>query len=239
MVRNRPVLAISAGLFLTAETVLGILFQTGHGNGAHLRYATILLACLFCVLFAERSREYLLIQLALVATVCADYFLVLPPSPNQLTGMLFFLVAQHAYATYLVIIESRPHHLRIQLWSRSILSAIALIVTLVVLGKGADAVALVSVFYYVNLALNLVFAWTQFPHRTLMAMGLTLFLCCDTVIGLNFLDGYLPVDKTSILYRLIHPGFDLAWAFYLPSQMLLAVSLLPKQWKKAASLPDT
>ena len=238
MIRNKTTLCLSAGLFFTVETVLGILFQTGHGNGAHLRYATILLACLFSIFFAERSWEYLLIQLALVATVCADYFLVLPPSPNQLPGMLFFSVAQLAYAACLAITEGRPRYLRIQLWSRGILSVVALAATLVVLGKGADAVALVSVFYYANLALNLIFAWTQLPHRILTAVGLTLFLCCDTVIGLSFLDGYLAVDKTSLIYRLIHPGFDLAWAFYLPSQMLLAVSLLPKRWKKTGSLPN-
>jgi hypothetical protein len=66
-----------------------------------------------------------------------------------------------------------------------------------------------------------------------MAVGLTLFLCCDTVIGLSFLNGYLPVGESTALHRVIHwlthPGFDPAWAFYLPSQMLLAVSLLPKR----------
>ena len=236
MMRNRPTLAVLVGCFLGIETTLGILFQTGHGNGAHLRYATVILACLFCVLFAERTWDYLLTQLALIATVCADFFLVLPSVPNQLPGMLCFSVAQLSYAACLALAESRPRYLRIQLWSRGILSVAALAVTVAVLGRGADAVALVSIFYYVNLILNLAFAWTQLPHRILMAVGLTLFLLCDTVIGLSFLDGYLPVDKTSLIYRLIHPDFDLAWAFYLPSQMLLAISLLPKRWK-AGSRP--
>lgn len=235
MMKNRPASAVLVGIFLGIETALGILFQTGFGNGAHLRYATVVLACLFCILFAEKTWDYLLTQLALVATVCADFFLVLPPVPNQLPGMLCFSIAQLSYAACLALSESRSRYLRIQLWSRGILSVTALAATLVVLGKGADAVALVSMFYYVNLFLNLVFAWTQLPRRTLMAVGLTLFLLCDTVIGLAFLDGYLPVDKTSLIYRLIHPGFDLAWAFYLPSQMLLAISLLPKRRKTASS----
>ena len=234
MMKNRPASAVFIGI----ETALGILFQTGSGNGAHLRYATVVLACLFCILFAERTWDYLLIQLALVATVCADFFLVLPSTPNQLPGMLCFSVAQLSYAACLALSERRPRYLRIQLWSRGILSVAVLVITLAVLGRGADAVALISMFYYVNLILNLAFAWTQLPHRILMAVGLTLFLCCDTVIGLAFLDGYLPVDKASLIYRIIHPGFDLAWAFYLPSQMLLAISLLSKQSKKTASLPN-
>ena len=231
MIKNRPALAVSVGVFLAVETVLGILFQTGYGNGAHLRYATVVLACLFCVFLAERTREYLLLQLALVATVSADFFLVLPASPNQLPGMLCFSVAQLAYAAFLALSESRPRYLRLQLWLRGIASVVAPVATLIVLGKGADAVAIVSVFYYAHLILNLAFAWTQLPRRALMAVGLTLFLLCDTVIGLSFLDGYLAVDKTSLIYRIIHPGFDLAWAFYLPSQMLLSISLLPKRWK--------
>ena len=237
MMRNRPTSAVLVGIFLGVETTLGILFQTGFGNGAYLRYATVVLACLFCILFAEKTWDYLMIQLALIATVCADFFLVLPPTPDQLPGMLCFSAAQLSYAACLALSESRPRYLRIQLWIRGILSVIALVVTVAVLGKGADAVALVSMFYYVNLILNLAFAWTQLPHRILMAVGLTLFLLCDTVIGLSFLDGYLPVDNTSLIYRIIHPGFDLAWAFYLPSQMLLSISLLPKQWKKITPLP--
>ena len=238
MLRKRSASAVLVGIFLGIETTLGVLFQTGHGNGAHLRYATVVLACLFCVLFAERTWDYLLTQLALVATVCADFFLVLPPAPNQLPGMLFFSVAQLSYAACLALSERRPRLLRAQLWLRGILSVVALAATVAVLGKRTDAIALVSVFYYANLILNLIFAWTQLPRRILMAVGLTLFLCCDTVIGLAFLDGYLPISQASVVYRIIYPGFDLAWAFYLPSQMLLSISLLPKQWKKTASLPN-
>ncbi|MBR6782437.1 MAG: hypothetical protein IKM33_04495 [Clostridia bacterium] len=236
MLRRKPALLLSVSLFFTAETILGILFQTGFGNGAHLRYATVVLACLFCVLFAERTWDYLLTQLALVATVCADFFLVLPPAPNQLPGMLFFSVAQLSYAACLALSERRPRLLRAQLWLRGILSVVALAATVAVLGKRTDAIALVSVFYYANLILNLIFAWTQLPRRSLMAAGLTLFLCCDTVIGLAFLDGYLPISQAFVVYRIIYPGFDLAWAFYLPSQMLLAVSLLPTHRRASRSV---
>ena len=229
MLRSKKALIPSVILFCLVETTLGVLFQTGHGNGALLRFATVVLACLFCVLFAELSWDYLLTQLALIATVWADRFLVLPPAPAQLPGMIFFSLAQIAYALRLCLWEKDPKRLRIHLWLRAVLSAAILAFTALVLGGNTDAVALISMFYYANLVLNIVFAWTQLPGQAVMAVGLTLFLCCDTVIGLAFLDGYLPIRETSFIYRLIHPGFDLAWAFYLPSQMLLAVSLLPKR----------
>ena len=60
----------------------------------------------------------------------------------------------------------------------------------------------------------------------LLAIGLVLFLCCDTVIGLNMAKTYLPIPSDALLYRVINPGFDLAWACYLPSQVLITLSLL-------------
>ena len=233
MLKNRTWLSLSVALFFTVETVLGILFQTGRGNGAHLRYATVVLACLFCILLLEKSWEYLMLQLALIATVWADYYLVRPSAPNQLPGMIFFSMTQISYALCLSFTETDPRRLRLWLWTRIGLSAVAVAATFAVLGKGADAVAVVSMFYYANLVLNIIMAWAQLPRRAVMAVGLTLFLCCDTVIGMAFLDDYLPISETSVIYRIIHPGFDLAWAFYLPSQMLLSVSLLPKRWRES------
>lgn len=235
MVRSKPILAGATALFLVTETLLGIAFQTGTEYGRPLRFATVVLACLFCVLFAERSREYLLTQAALLLTVCADWFLVLPPSPNQLPGMLFFAVAQLAYAARLYGSDGRPSRRRAQIISRLCLSVIAMASAALVLGKATDAVALISLFYYANLVLNIVFAWTQASKRFIMAAGLTLFLLCDTLVGFAFLDSYLTVEKGSLIDRINHPGFDLAWAFYLPSQMLLAVSLLPRRWSRATT----
>ena len=56
--------------------------------------------------------------------------------------------------------------------------------------------------------------------------------------GLQVMGGmYLPIGDGSLLSRILYPGFDLAWAFYLPSQMLLAVSLLPKRWSESRRVP--
>ena len=220
---------ILAALFVVTEIGIGIHFQTGGSPGAVLRFLTVVLACVFCVLCAERSHVYMLTQLALCLTVAADYFLVLPPSPNQLPGMLFFSVAQLAYAARLFLTETSTKRRLLQLWLRGILSVAAPVATLVVLGASADPVAVVSVFYYAHLILNLVFAWMQFPREGLLAVGFLLFLGCDTVIGLQALNGYFSISPDSILYPLLHPGFDLVWAFYLPSQMLLGMSLLPRR----------
>lgn len=238
MVRSKPLLAGATALFLTVEPLLGIWFQANGEYGRLLRFVTVVLACLFCTLFAERSWEYLLTQVALLLTVCADWFLVLPPSPNQLPGMLFFSVVQLAYAARLYLTAPSPSRRRVQIILRISLSALAMTATALVLGADTDAVAMISLFYYANLVLNIAFAWTQASTQLIMAVGLTLFLLCDTLVGFAFLDGYLTVAEGSLIDRINHPGFDLAWAFYLPSQMLLAVSLLPKRWSRASQTTE-
>ncbi len=228
MIRNRPVLLSLSALFVGAEITLGILLQTVGGRiSVHMRYGAVILACLFCLLFMAGTADYLLTQLALLCTVCADWFLVLPPSPVQLPGMLFFSVTQLAYFLRIYLADESAARRRLHLILRGGLTALVLLVTAAVLGRNTDAVALVSMFYYTNLAVNILFAFAEWKKHLLLALGLALFLCCDTVVGLAFLDGYFTIPTESLLYRIIHPGFDLIWAFYIPSQTLIALSLLP------------
>jgi hypothetical protein len=58
----------------------------------------------------------------------------------------------------------------------------------------------------------------------MLGIAFTLFLLCDTVIGLQVAaGGYLPIAQDSVLYGLLFSGFNLAWLFYLPSQVLIAL----------------
>lgn len=227
---ERRTTALAVALFVAAEITLGTLLQTIPGAAySYCAFASVVLACLFCALFAERSVAYLCTQLALVCTVCADRFLVLEHPPVQFPAMLFFSGAQILYFLRLYTDDDRPLRRRVHLVLRLVLSAIAIGATCLVLRDKADRVALISMFYYANLALNVAFALVQFKGHRLMALSLLLFIGCDTLIGLAFLDAYFTIPPDSVIYALIHPGFDLAWALYVPSQTLMAISLLKKE----------
>lgn len=235
MFRKRVTWIVLCAIFVLAELVLAVCLQTVGGRAADLcRYAVVVLACLFCILFFEKNTSYVLTQLALICTVGADYFLVASLEPKQLPAMLFFSVTQLAYFARLYLEDSSRRRRTVHLVLRLGLSVLSLILTLAVLGEGADAVALVSMFYYANLILNLVFAMLDFRAQALMAVGFLLFLLCDTVIGLSFLKHYIVLSPDSWVHSLFSVGFDLAWAFYAPSQVLLALSLLPKRLKRTA-----
>ena len=76
---------------------------------------------------------------------------------------------------------------------------------------------------------NIIFAFMLRPARPVFAIGLLLFLGCDTFVGLGMIEAYLPVNEGSLLYLLAHPPINMAWLFYTPSQTLLGLSLLGKR----------
>ena len=227
IIQNKTLRTAAVSLFVAVEATLGVLLQTVPGRAADAcRFGSVILCCLFCLLFMQKSYLYLLTQLGLVCTVGADYFLVWSQPMVQLPAMLFFLVAQSAYAARLHLTDPSRARRRVQGWTILALGAVVLVITRLVLGTNTDALAVVSMLYYTVLVLNVVFAMTRIRSNPLLAIGLVLFLCCDTVIGLDMMDAYLPIPSDALLYRVIHPGFDLAWACYLPSQVLITLSLL-------------
>ena len=227
IIQNKTLRTAAVSLFVAVEATLGVLLQTVPGRAADAcRFGSVILCCLFCLLFMQKSYLYLLTQLGLVCTVGADYFLVWSQPMVQLPAMLFFLVAQSAYAARLHLMDPSRARRRVQGWTILALGAVVLVITRLVLGTNTDALAVVSMLYYTVLVLNVVFAMTRIRSNPLLAIGLVLFLCCDTVIGLDMMDAYLPIPSDALLYRVIHPGFDLAWACYLPSQVLITLSLL-------------
>lgn len=232
MTRTKRLLYIASGLFIAAEIVFGILLQITYGVATVVfSYLSVVLACLFCALFCEYSAIYLTTQAALLCTVCADWFLVVTAPRQQLPAMLFFSAAQLLYAARLLYTQSHVAR-RVHLTVRAILSLLSVILVLLVLGKSCDAVAIVSLFYYVNLLLNILYAFLAGRRERVFAIGLVLFLLCDTVIGLSCLDAYIAIHADSMLWRIIHPGFNLAWIFYVPSQALISLSLLPRSLEK-------
>lgn len=240
MIKNKKLLLIFSSVFLTVMAVLGYLLQTHQDKTSiNLRYTSIIFAFLFCVLFAEKTLSYLFTQLALLCTVGADYFLVYiinEANPltekQQLPAMIFFSAAQLAYSLRLYFEDESKTRRLAHIISRAALSVVAVAATFIVLGKNVNAVAVISVFYYANLFLNFVFSCFLVKKNPLLAVGFLLFILCDTVIGLTLLKNFVTVSPDAFFYKFLYPSFDLCWAFYLPSQALLAVSLLPNSLAK-------
>lgn len=205
-------------IFLSVELILYLLILTTGG--------TLLVACSYgaivvCFLYALLTAGNRFIIGGLACTVMADLFLVVCSPIRQLDGMIFFLTAQTLYAAML----HRAGRNKGLLFARIALVLAATAIAFAVLKERTDALAVVSVCYYANLIMSIVEAFTLFSKNRLFPMGLVLFLLCDTVIGLQAACGtYLTIREQSVIYRIIFMDFHLSWSFYLPSQVLIALS---------------
>lgn len=209
---------IPFSFFLVIEAILYYFILA---TGGPTLVVTSYLSIILCFLFSLQGIKYNpLIVAGLACTVGADFCLVVCDPIQRLWGMVFFLGAQILYAIHL----HRKQPNKVMLLVRIALSIAAEIVTALILKDNLDALAMVSMAYYTNLIMNMVVAFTQWHRNKLLPIGFVLFILCDTIIGLQVASGgYLPIAEGSLLYNLIFSGFNTAWMFYLPSQVLIAL----------------
>lgn len=200
--------------FLSVEGALYALFLaldlTGQGEQTvPVKYAGILLCLAFSLLGTDR-----LVSVALALTACADWFLLVR-NDHYALGILLFLGVQTVY--YLRLRRAGAG----SAWP--LRSALALGAGLGVYALHmASPVDLLAALYFSQLASNTLLAWTLKGRRwQTFALGLTLFVGCDVCVG---------------LFNVLPPGsprrFAVSigmWLFYLPSQVLIALSARPEK----------
>lgn len=211
--------AISAPLlsvFLTTESILYLAFLAldildRSGNTLWLKYAGILLCLAFAVFCSLRGGSRMVAP-ALLFTAGADWFLLIR-NEHLLLGVALFLCVQTLYFLRL----HRAGGSRKLLWLRG---ALAGILTMLPLGipNMATALNLLAMLYFSQLLSNTILAWTLPTMRT-FALGLTLFVGCDICVGL-----FNAIPLPPALFSAVSIGM---WFFYLPSQVLIALSARP------------
>lgn len=204
--------------FLSVEGVLYAVFLAldlmGLGSQTiFIKYAGILLCLAFAALCAQRGGDRL-IPIALALTAGADWFLLVRNDRYAL-GVALFLCVQTAYFLRLRAAGAPAA------WP--LRSGLALGAGLAV--YAADMAAplnLLAALYFSQLLSNTVLAWTRRGKRwRRFALGLTLFVGCDACVGL-----FNALPAASPLYPAVSVGM---WLFYLPSQVLIALSALPEK----------
>ena len=199
--------------FIAAEGVLYAAFLaldlTGRSDGSvPIKYGGVLLCLLFALACALRGGDRL-VPLALALTAGADWFLLVR-NDHYALGVALFLCVQTVY-----YLRLRSHGASAA-WP--LRAGLALGAGLGLYGLGlASPINLLAGLYFSQLLSNTVLAWTLRgrPWR-IFAAGLTLFVGCDLCVGLfNTLSAGHP------LYPAVSVGM---WFFYLPSQVLIALS---------------
>ena len=234
MAKTKKTLFLLTVDFILLETIFVFLMNNIGGMFSVFSYIYITSACIFCSFFKEKTNDYIFTQLGLIGTMGADFFLVLLPEQKRLPGMIFFAAVQIMYFLRLYTTDTNAKRKKVHLILRVALSVIIVAATFIVLGVGADPVAVLSTFYYTNLLLNVIFAFIDYENTGVFAIGLLLFIISDTVIGFHELDDYIGKDPIvmEVVKQIKRSKIDLVYGFYLPSQVLIAMAPAHKLFKK-------
>lgn len=205
--------------FLIVEGIVYALFlamdfTVQRDQTVPVKYFGILLCLGFALLARVKWGGDGLAPPALALTAGADWFLLVRGDHYAL-GIALFLCVQTVYLLRLRRAGApAAWPLRAGLALGAGLGLYAL--------QMATPVNLLAGLYFSQLLSNTILAWTRPGRRwRLFALGLTLFVGCDLCVGLfNVLPPAAP------LYPAVSLGM---WLFYLPSQVLIALSALPEK----------
>ena len=205
--------------FLAAETALYAAFlwrdlTAGSAGANSIKYASILLCALFAVLWALAGGGDRLTAGALVLTAGADVFLLLLDA-HYGWGLLLFCGVQLCYFLRLRALG------RGSLWGARLGLFLLSLAALRALGL-RDPLEGRARVYSVNCPCNLLCALFCPGGRAgrCFSLGLALYLCCDLCVAAYQFPGTFPPP----LDDAVRVGM---WLFYLPGQVLIALSALP------------
>lgn len=204
-------------LYVVAAAVFYFSYLNVGANGGEtvgLKYAAVCMGLAVAWVFVSRPRlDQVLISVAITFSVAADWFLLVV-NRQYVAGIFLFICAQIAYA---FVVVPKGLGIKVDLFVRFGLLLVVLVVA--VIAGLTDATELVAATYLAMLVANLIEAYHAAAKRRLtwlLALGLTLFLCCDVCVGM-----FHTVSYGSPWFAFCETGM---WAFYLPSQVLIVIS---------------
>lgn len=212
-------------IFIAVETALtaGFLFFTEGLWTRAFQFSAIVLAAIHSFYRFRLAPDRIAASTGFVLTVAADFFLIMV-GPLRLLALSLFCIAQTSHAVRLSTFD-RAHRKRETIVRGTILTfmvALALVAT----GGRFDALAILTAVYAMLLLSNAVIAWPLRRRDPFAFPGFLLFILCDVFILLEVgtSQGYFVPAVGSLWAVLLSIPFNLAWLFYVPSQVLLSLS---------------
>ncbi len=210
-------------LFAAAEIAIYIAFMCfdlSQSASLAIKYAGVIICAAFALYCCKNLRpcDFVLCA-AMIFTVVSDWFLLIT-GENLEIGLTTFIIAQLLHFTRIYLVRKRRPYLSLAL--RLGFSAAAAI-ALTGLGYLTLLTALAAV-YFCNLLINFADSFALIKINRLYAvftLGLLLFIGCDICVGLFNFGSALSIKLPTGVIAFAKKGM---WAFYLPSQTLIALS---------------
>lgn len=187
-----------------------------------------------CFLFSlgyfiiKRNSNSLIFVIAFLFTILADTNLLILDDNYEL-GILAFIIVQFAYFWYILKNMYTKDNYGYLIAIRLITIVIGVIASLIV--QTDKLLVCLVIIYISNLVINLIISIIPRKRNLLFSLGLFLFLLCDMCVGCYNIGDIIDISNTSLFYKIANLPFNIAWLFYHPSQVLLAISNYIKEYE--------
>lgn len=209
--------------FISIEVILYILILFADLDGWHrfVSFMSIFVCFVYVLLIHKKNdMDYNIMRLAFIATLAADYFLTLH-SEEQVLGTFLFFLSQVMFFFRIHLSYQRIKPKIIYLYT-AVFSIFVLMFYLIL--ESIDVLIIVSLLYFSFLLLNMIFSWMTHKRYILFTIGLTCYIAADLMVAMHMADPYITFATPSIFSYLTSTPINLIWLFYLPTQVLLALS---------------
>lgn len=208
-----------AFVFITIEVLLFVVLMVTGSNT--ISFTSIGVAFGFS-LVQRKNNDGLLLSLSLLFALIAEYFLTIAQE-NLEIGMAVFVVSQLINAIRLSAQNSPQSHIVHALIVLLLLTT-GYLGCFIFVGINAPVLYWISILYFSLLLSNTIISFLNYRNNPLFAIGLILFLFCDITIGIDYIGVIFHFENNIFFQFLESIPFNLPWLFYLPSQVLIALS---------------
>lgn len=236
---------------IAADSTLAALMRTGVFSPIYIKYYSIILCLIISVIYYYKKRskdginEYSLLVGAIFFTAVSDYFLLIK-NDYLVPGLISFCIV---HGIYLFVITCKD--IKTTAISTAARIGAALVITIILNAAGVirysndsamNAVLFLAILYGISFVWNILFLAVkiinhntdrtqkntkvcEFPHPVMFLIGLLLFLICDINVLIFNLGSYISINSETFVI-LQNASTILMWTFYLPSQVLIVLSVL-------------
>lgn len=189
--------------FIIAQFLIYVTFITLdllHIDSTYIKYLGIILCFGYALLSKKKYRT-----IAMAFTLIADFFLLVLNKYYEI-GLISFIIVQFIYYYFLGNYDKGYFNMFLLIRGFIIICGSIILYTY----KSLTLINELVLIYFSNLVLNAIQAYLT--SNKILAIGLTLFVCCDICVGLH---------NINAAYTL---ATFLMWVFYLPSQILIVIA---------------
>lgn len=223
-----PVITLMAVLVIELF-VYSIFGGVSSDTYTFISYLCIILCAGLATLFIDFKKKEQFICYALLLNIASDYFLVLNySSENFVVGLSIFIAVQFMYAVYTVLLNKTLVTKIVNIITRCVITVV--VVQVLILFFALEIHEILAVIYITNFVITLFWSLIYIKQNWVFALGTFFYIICDVIVGIT--NGAADIFGFSGSFIDFLYSYDVAYWFYIPAALLIAIHSALKSSKK-------